>query len=170
MNKYLVMMFFCLFTPSGTLFAQVGGLGDTKKEATDLTQKVPVDSRVRVGKLSNGLTYYIRANKKPEGRVQFRLAINAGSVMEDEDQRGLAHFTEHMAFNGTEYYPHNELISKLQEKGVQFGGHVNAYTSFDQTVYYVNMPNDSDMLEMGMKILDGWASKLLMDSSEIEAE
>lgn len=170
MKKYLVMMFFCLFTLSGTLFAQVGGLGDTKKEATDLTQKVPVDSRVRVGKLSNGLTYYIRANKKPEGRVQFRLAINAGSVMEDEDQRGLAHFTEHMAFNGTEYYPHNELISKLQEKGVQFGGHVNAYTSFDQTVYYVNMPNDSDMLEMGMKILDGWASKLLMDSSEIEAE
>ncbi|MDY5969086.1 MAG: insulinase family protein, partial [Bacteroidales bacterium] len=105
-----------------------------------------------------------------EGRVQFRLAVNAGSVLEDEDQRGLAHFTEHMAFNGTEYFPHNELIDQLQKHGVQFGGHINAYTSFDETVYYVNMPNDADMVEMGFKILDGWASKLLMDPQELEDE
>lgn len=170
MKKQILILFLFLFATAGMSFAQFGTTGSKKEKKTDLTAKVPIDKKVRMGKLDNGITYYIRANKKPEGRVQFRLAVNAGSVLEDEDQLGLAHFTEHMAFNGTEYYPHNELISKLQSKGVQFGGHVNAYTSFDQTVYYVNMPNDAEMLEMGMKILDGWASKLLMDPKEIDAE
>ncbi|MBP5326377.1 MAG: insulinase family protein [Bacteroidales bacterium] len=168
MKKQIFIFVLFLLATAGVSYAQLGNSGKAKK--SDLSAKVPVDKKVRIGKLDNGLTYYIRANKKPEGRVQFRLAINAGSILEDEDQLGLAHFTEHMAFNGTEYYPHNELISKLQAKGVQFGGHVNAYTSFDQTVYYVNMPNDAEMLEMGMKILDGWASKLLMDPKEIDAE
>ena len=170
MKKQLFILVLFLFATAGMSFAQFGATGSKKEKKSDLSAKVPIDKKVRVGKLDNGITYYIRANKKPEGRVQFRLAVNAGSVLEDEDQLGLAHFTEHMAFNGTEYYPHNELISKLQAKGVQFGGHVNAYTSFDQTVYYVNMPNDAEMLEMGMKILDGWASKLLMDPKEIDAE
>lgn len=170
MKKQLFILVLFLFATAGMSFAQFGATGGKKEKKSDLSAKVPIDKKVRVGKLDNGITYYIRANKKPEGRVQFRLAVNAGSILEDEDQLGLAHFTEHMAFNGTEYYPHNELISKLQAKGVQFGGHVNAYTSFDQTVYYVNMPNDAEMLEMGMKILDGWASKLLMDPKEIDAE
>lgn len=170
MKKQLFILVLFLFATAGMSFAQFGATGSKKEKKSDLSAKVPIDKKVRVGKLDNGITYYIRANKKPEGRVQFRLVVNAGSVLEDEDQLGLAHFTEHMAFNGTEYYPHNELISKLQAKGVQFGGHVNAYTSFDQTVYYVNMPNDAEMLEMGMKILDGWASKLLMDPKEIDAE
>lgn len=170
MKKHLFILFLFLFAAAGMSFAQIGNTGSKKEKKSDLTAKVPIDKKVRMGKLDNGITYYIRANKKPEGRVQFRLAVNAGSVMEDDDQQGLAHFVEHMAFNGTEYYPHNELISKLQAKGVQFGGHVNAYTSFDQTVYYVNMPNDGEMLEMGMKILDGWASKLLMDPKELDAE
>ena len=170
MKKHLFIFLLFLFATTSMSFAQLGVGGSKREKKTDLTEKVPVDKKVRMGKLDNGITYYIRANTKPEGRVQFRLAVNAGSVMEDDDQQGLAHFTEHMAFNGTEYYPHNELISKLQAKGVQFGGHVNAWTSFDETVYYVNMPNDDEMLEMGMKILDGWASKLLMDADEIEAE
>ncbi len=170
MKKQLFILFLFLFATAGVSFAQFGNTGSKKEKKSDLSAKVPIDKKVRMGKLDNGITYYIRANKKPEGRVQFRLAVNAGSVMEDDDQQGLAHFCEHMAFNGTEYYPHNELISKLQAKGVQFGGHVNAWTSFDETVYYVNMPNDDEMLEMGMKILDGWASKLLMDPKEIEAE
>lgn len=170
MKKQLFILVLFLFATAGMSFAQFGATGSKKEKKSDLSAKVPIDKKVRMGKLDNGITYYIRANKKPEGRVQFRLAVNAGSVLEDEDQLGLAHFTEHMAFNGTEYYPHNELISKLQAKGVQFGGHVNAYTSFDKTVYYVNMPNDAEMLEMGMKILDGWASKLLMDPKEIDAE
>lgn len=170
MKKQIFILFIFLFAAAGVSFAQLGTTGGKKEKKTDLSAKVPIDRKVRMGKLDNGITYYIRSNKKPEGRVQFRLAVNAGSVMEDDDQQGLAHFVEHMAFNGTEYYPHNELISKLQAKGVQFGGHVNAYTSFDQTVYYVNMPNDAEMLEMGMKILDGWASKLLMDPKELDAE
>ncbi len=170
MKKQLFIFVLFLFAVAGMSFAQPGMATPKKEKKTDLTAKVPVDKKVRLGKLDNGITYYIRANKKPEGRVQFRLAVNAGSVMEDDDQQGLAHFVEHMAFNGTEYYPHNELISKLQSKGVQFGGHVNAWTSFDETVYYVNMPNDDEMLEMGMKILDGWASKLLMDPKELDAE
>lgn len=170
MKKQIFILFLFLFAAAGMSFAQLGSTGSKKEKKSDLSAKVPIDKKVRMGKLDNGITYYIRSNKKPEGRVQFRLAVNAGSVMEDDDQQGLAHFVEHMAFNGTEYYPHNELISKLQAKGVQFGGHVNAYTSFDQTVYYVNMPNDDEMLEMGMKILDGWASKLLMDPKEIDAE
>ncbi len=166
-KKHLLMLTLCLFAFSGTLMAQIGK--ETKK-ATDLNEKVPVDSRVRIGKLDNGLTYYIRANKKPENRVQFRLVVNAGSILEDEDQRGLAHFTEHMAFNGTDYFPHNELISQLQTKGVEFGRGINAYTGFDQTVYYVEMPNDPELQEMGMKILDGWASKLTFDPQELEDE
>ena len=170
MKKHLLVLTLILLASAGMCFAQLGNTGSKKEKKSDLTAKVPIDKKVRMGKLDNGITYYLRSNKKPEGRIQFRLAVNAGSVMEDEDQRGLAHFCEHMAFNGTEYYPHNELISKLQEKGVQFGGHVNAWTSFDETVYYVNMPNDDEMIEMGIKILDGWASKLLMDANEIEAE
>ncbi len=170
MKKQIFILFAFLFVVANVSFAQFGNTGSKKEKKSDLSAKVPIDRKVRMGKLDNGITYYIRANKKPEGRVQFRLAVNAGSILEDDDQQGLAHFTEHMAFNGTEYYPHNELISKLQAKGVQFGGHVNAYTGFDQTVYYVNMPNDAEMLEMGMKILDGWASKLLMDPKEIDAE
>ena len=167
MKKHLLVLTLILLASAGMCFAQLGNTGSKKEKKSDLTAKVPIDKKVRMGKLDNGITYYLRSNKKPEGRIQFRLAVNAGSVMEDEDQRGLAHFCEHMAFNGTEYYPHNELISKLQEKGVQFGGHVNAWTSFDETVYYVNMPNDDEMIEMGIKILDGWASKLLMDANEI---
>ncbi len=159
-----------MFAVAGMSIAQPGLTEGRKEKKSDLSAKVPMDKKVCYGKLENGLTYYIRSNKKPEGRVQFRIVVNAGSVMEDEDQRGLAHFTEHMAFNGTEYFEHNELISQLQEKGVRFGGDINAYTAFDQTVYYVNLPNTPDMCEMGMKILDGWAEKMLFDAEELEAE
>lgn len=142
-----------------------------EKKATDLTAKVPVDRKVRIGKLENGMTYYIRANKKPENRVQFRLAVNAGSILEDADQLGLAHFVEHMAFNGTKHYKGNEMISELQKKGIEFGRGINAWTSFDETVYYVDLPTDSpEMIEMGFKILDGWANGLLFEGEEIEKE
>ncbi len=136
----------------------------------DLNKQVPIDKKVIMGKLDNGLTYYIRANKKPENRVQFRIVTNAGSILEDDDQQGLAHFLEHMAFNGTKHFKGNEMISELQKAGVQFGSHVNAYTSFDETVYFINTPNNPEMIEMGMKILDGWAGGLLLDGEEIEKE
>ena len=148
-----------LLVVASSSFAQLGGMQKAEKKATDLTAKVPVDRKVRIGKLENGMTYYIRANKKPENRVQFRLAVNAGSILEDEDQLGLAHFCEHMAFNGTKHYKGNEMISELQKKGIEFGRGINAWTSFDETVYYVDLPTDSpEMIEMGFKILDGWAN------------
>ena len=153
----------------GTTFAQLPG--NAKEKKSDLAAQVPLDKKVRYGKLDNGFTYYIRNNKKPENMIQFRLVSNAGSIMERDDQQGLALFCEHMAFNGIKGYPHNTMIQKLQEHGVEFGRDINAYTSFDQTVYYVNMPaNDPEMVKMGIEILDGWAGNVLFDQKEIESE
>ena len=139
--------------------------------AQKLDSKIGNDPAVKIGKLENGMTYYIRQNSKPEGRVEFRLAVNAGSNQEDDDQQGLAHFTEHMAFNGIEGYPHNEMISELQKIGVIFGLGINAYTSFDETVYEITMPTDDQKyIDMGINILYGWAHGLLYDPQEIEDE
>ncbi len=163
-------MLIMLLVVASTSFSQIGATLE-KEKATDLTEKVPVDKKVRIGKLDNGLTYYIRANKKPENRAQFRLVVDAGSILEDNDQLGLAHFTEHMAFNGTKHYKGNDMISELQKKGIEFGRGINAWTSFDETVYYVELPTDSpEMIDMGFKILDGWASGLLFEGEEIEKE
>ena len=139
--------------------------------AQKLDSKIGNDPNVKIGKLENGMTYYIRQNAKPEGRVEFRLAVNAGSNQEDDDQQGLAHFTEHMAFNGIEGYPHNTMISELQKIGVIFGLGINAYTSFDETVYEITMPTDDQKyIDMGINILYGWAHGLLYDPQEIEDE
>lgn len=139
--------------------------------AQDLNAPINPDPNVKIGKLANGMTYYIRANKKPENRVEFRLAVNAGSCQENEDQRGLAHFTEHMAFNGIKGYPHNTMISELQKIGVTFGVGINAYTSFEETVYEITMPTDKpEYIQMGLDILNGWANGLLYDGDEIESE
>ena len=108
----------------------------------NMDQVMPVDPKVKIGRLSNGLTYYIRHNGLPEKRVELRLVVNAGSVLEDDDQLGLAHFMEHMNFNGTKRFPKNELVSYLQSIGVEFGADLNAYTSFDETVYILPVPTD----------------------------
>ena len=97
--------------------------------AQQLTEKIPFDAKVKTGKLENGLTYFIRPNQKPEKRVELRLVVNAGAINEDEDQLGLAHMTEHMAFNGTKNFKKNDIVSYLQEIGVGFGNDLNAYTS-----------------------------------------
>jgi zinc protease len=134
-------------------------------------QLMPVDPNVKIGKLSNGLTYYIRKNTKPEKRVELRLVVNAGSVMEDDDQLGLAHFMEHMNFNGTKRFPKNELVNYLQSIGVQFGADLNAYTSFDETVYILPVPTDKPgLVAKGLEILEDWAHNALLDSMEIEKE
>ena len=169
MKKNILFALLLLFVGS-VAFAQLPGSGDKEKKS-DLTAKVPLDKKIRYGKLDNGFTYYVRNNKKPENMIQFRLVSNAGSIMERDDQQGLAHFCEHMAFNGIKGYPHNTMIQKLQEHGVEFGRDINAYTSFDQTVYYVNMPaDDPEMVKMGIEILDGWAGNILFDQKEIESE
>jgi zinc protease len=136
-----------------------------------LTDPINNDPNVKIGKLSNGLTYYIRENKKPENRAEFWLVVNAGSLQENDDQLGLAHFTEHMGFNGIKGYPGNKMTDELAKIGVQFGRNINAYTIFDETVYTLTMPTDnSKNIDMAMNILKGWANDYLLDDKEIEEE
>ncbi len=137
----------------------------------NVEQVMPVDPKVKIGRLPNGLTYYIRHNSLPEKRVELRLVVNAGSVLEDEDQQGLAHFMEHMNFNGTKRFPKNELVSYLQTIGVEFGADLNAYTSFDETVYILPVPTDKPgLVDKGLQILEDWAHNALLDPKEIEKE
>jgi zinc protease len=132
---------------------------------------LPNDPQVKVGTLPNGLRYYIRRNAKPEQRAELRLVVNAGSILEDDDQRGLAHFLEHTAFNGTTNFEKNELVSYLQSIGVRFGADLNASTSFDQTVYILPIPTDTArIVERGFQILDDWAAGQLFDSAEVANE
>ncbi len=129
------------------------------------------DAAVKIGRLENGLTYYIRQNKKPEKKVELRLAVNAGSINEDEDQQGLAHMAEHMAFNGTKNFKKNELISFLQDIGVGFGNDLNAYTSFDETIYMLPIPVDKPgNLEKGFQVLEDWAHQVTYLDEDIESE
>lgn len=137
----------------------------------DTGQVMPVDPRVKIGRLNNGLTYYIRHNTLPEKRVELRLVVNTGSVMEDDDQLGLAHFVEHMNFNGTKNFPKNQLVSYLQSIGVKFGADLNAYTGFDETIYILPVPTDKPVLiDKGLQILRDWANDATFDPAEIEKE
>ena len=139
--------------------------------AQSLSDKVSLDPQVRYGKLANGLTYYIRKNAKPEQRAEMRLVVNAGSVQEKDNQQGIAHFVEHMAFNGTTHFPKNELLNYLQKAGVRFGADLNATTSFDFTMYMLPIPTDNpELLNKGYQVLRDWAGGILFDKEEIEKE
>lgn len=143
-------------------------MSDKVMGATDL---IPTDERLIQGKLSNGIHYYIQPNSKPENRAELRLAINAGSILEDEDQLGLAHFVEHMAFNGTEHFEKSELVDYLESIGTRFGPDLNAFTSFDETVYMLQVRTDStDLFDKGMLILRDWANGVTFDPEEIDKE
>ncbi|MBC8089362.1 MAG: insulinase family protein [Phycisphaerae bacterium] len=136
-----------------------------------LDAPLPTDPAVRVGKLPNGLTYYIRQNAKPEKRVELRLVVNAGSVLEDNDQRGLAHFLEHMAFNGTKNFPKTEVVKYLESIGVRFGADLNANTSFDETIYILPVPTDSaGILEKSFQFLSDVATNITFDSLQVVGE
>ena len=132
----------------------------------------PMDPAVRHGKLDNGLTYYIRHNKLPENRADFYIAQKVGSMQEEDSQAGLAHFLEHMAFNGTTNFPNKEMLDFLEKNGVKFGENVNAYTSFDETVYYLsNVPVMREgMLDSSLLILHDWANEIALEGEEIESE
>jgi zinc protease len=154
-----------------TLILWIFSICPSPAQNYDFTQKIPIDSSIRIGKLPNGFTYYIKKNKKPENRVELRLAVNAGSILEDTDQLGLAHFTEHMAFNGTKHFAKNEMISYLQTVGVRFGADINAYTGFDATVYMLQIPTDrEEIVKKGFQVLEDWANALTFDSIELEKE
>ncbi|HEX8038489.1 MAG TPA: pitrilysin family protein, partial [Chryseosolibacter sp.] len=136
-----------------------------------LTDKLPVDPALKIGKLPNGLTYYIRKNLKPENKLELRLVVNAGSILEDDQQQGLAHFTEHMAFNGSANFKKNDIVSFLQSIGVEFGADLNAYTGFDETVYILPIPTEKrENVEKAFQILEDWASTVSFNPDDIDQE
>src|SRR5688572_3395212 len=140
-------------------------------QAARLDQVVPVDPLITVGTLPNGFRYYIRENRQPQARAELRLAVKAGSVLEDEDQRGMAHFVEHMAFNGTRNFPGNAVGTFMQSLGVRFGAHVNAHTSFDETVYELQIPTDNPaVIDRSLLILEDFAHRVSFEPEEIDKE
>ena len=140
-------------------------------EASIMASEIPVDPSFKIGKLENGMQYYIKQNLKPENRVELRLAVDAGSIDEDDDQKGLAHFIEHMQFNGTENFSKNELVNYLERVGTKFGADLNAYTSFDKTVYRLQVRTDvPNQLDTGLLVISDWAGRATLDPVEIDKE
>lgn len=143
---------------------ELPGLLDPNDEA------IPDDEAVRTGELANGLRYYVRSNDNPGAKADLRLAVRAGSADEFGPSTGLAHFVEHMLFNGTEEFPENELIDVLRSFGASFGPDINAYTSFDETVYSLVVPNDDQTVELGLDVLQQWLSAATFDPDQVVAE
>ena len=140
-------------------------------QITDQDKPIPTDPNIKIGRLENGLTYYIKQNKKPERRMELRLAINAGSICETDGQQGLAHFCEHMCFNGTKNFPSNKIINMMEEMGVKFGAELNANTGFDETIYMLKVPTDSiEWINRGFQVLGDWAHQVSMEDAEIDKE
>jgi zinc protease len=132
---------------------------------------LPIESAIIKKKLPNGLTYYIRANKRPENRAQLHLVVNAGSILETEKTQGLAHFLEHMAFNGTKNFEKLEIVNFLERTGMQFGADLNAYTSFDETAYRLEVPMDKpEVVKKAFAVLEDWAHNITFDAEEIDKE
>jgi zinc protease len=135
-------------------------------------EEIPLDPNFRRGVLANGLTYYIRHNEEPKDRASFYMVQNVGSILEEDNQKGLAHFLEHMAFNGTKNYPEKGMLDYLESKGAKFGKDINAYTSFDETVYNIsNIPvNNLKVLDSSLLVLHDWSNYLTLADAEIDAE
>jgi zinc protease len=163
-------------SPASTTTTRVGTTSTTVATASmpvfdDDNEVIPVDPDVTIGVLDNGLTYYVRRNTRPGARAQLRLAVAAGSALEDPDQPGVAHYLEHMMFNGTESFPANELIRVLERFGSEFGPDINAYTNLDETVYELEVPTDTaGILETALDVLFEWSARATIDPDEVDAE
>jgi len=139
--------------------------------AQGLTDSLPIDTQVKTGRLDNGLTYYIRQNKEPKNRLELRLVINAGSICETDNQQGLAHLLEHMCFNGTKHFKKSALVDFIEASGVKFGAHLNASTSFDQTIYMLQIPsNRGGLVDSALLVLEDWAHNVRLEGDEIDKE
>jgi len=139
--------------------------------ALDLRERIPFDGAVRTGTLPNGLRFFVRRNARPANRIALRLAVKAGSLFEADDQQGLAHLIEHMAFNGSAHFKPGELVSYFESFGARLGPHVNAYTSFDETVYQLDLPSDNpDVLSHALLAFSDYAGGLTLDSKEVDKE
>src|SRR3954453_4577809 len=136
-----------------------------------LQQTIPFDAAVKTAKLPNGLTYFIRQNSRPAKRASLRLAVKAGSLFEEPDQLGLAHLIEHMAFNGSAHFKPGELVSYFESIGARLGPHVNAYTSFDETVYMLDVPTDKpEIVQKAVTALSDFAGGLSLTEEEVNKE
>jgi zinc protease len=173
----MFLAFVALLAAGLTLFAQdpatqaPAQVPATSAQSAPLTQVIPIDPLVTTGRFPNGLRYLLRVNKEPVNRVELRLVVNAGSVLEDDDQRGLAHVVEHMAFNGTAHFPRQELVQFLESTGMRFGPSINASTGFNETVYMLQIPSDkAGMLDKAFLILEDWAHNVSFDPVEIDKE
>ena len=164
-----LILFFCLILTACTTTQQATDVQSPPVQ--DAPVRLLVDPKVRKGVLDNGLQFIVRENSKPENRAEIRLVVGVGSIVEDKDQQGLAHFVEHMAFNGTQHFPKQELIDYLESMGMQFGADTNAYTTFDETVYMLQVPTDSTALvETAFQILEDWAHQVSFEGEEIDKE
>lgn len=157
----------------------IGGLGGKTpvktgtvvEKASGMDAELPLNPAVRTGVLPNGMKYYVQQNAKPEKRIELRLAVNAGSMQEEDNQQGLAHFVEHMAFNGTKNFKKNDLVGFLENTGVRFGADLNAYTSFDETVYMLQLPTDKEgLVDKGLLVMSDWATGIAFEGEEIDKE
>jgi zinc protease len=184
--SYVILIAALLFTgcaglqggAEGSAGETASGKGDPSQQQAaapeqedEQAQRLQLAPEVRSGTLENGLRYYVRRNGKPEDRIQLRLVVNAGSAEEEESQRGLAHFVEHMAFNGTDKYAKHAIVDYLERTGMRFGPDINAYTSFDETVYKLDLPTDEQgTVEKGLDILKEWAFHIAFNPEEVEKE
>jgi zinc protease len=160
------MSFFRISLLTAAVFATIAQAG-----AVDLNAAIPVGPQVKLGKLPNGLTYYVQRNGKPEHKVELRLVVKAGSVLEDEDQQGLAHMVEHLAFNGSTHFKQQELVSYLQSIGLKIGADLNASTGVDETVYMLPVPTDrKENVDVAFTVLEDWAHGVSMTPESIDKE
>ena len=168
--------FFAVFFITFFLISCAGGAKIASSGLGRASDMVPFMENARTGLLPSGLRYYLLENTQPEGRAFLTLAVNAGSVLESEDERGLAHFVEHMAFNGTARFAKSELINYLRSLGMRFGPEVNAYTSFDETVYGIEVPVEigtgglKTVPAMALAVLDDWCHSITFDAEEVNKE
>ncbi len=159
--KYVVLLPICM------LLFSCG----VKKQPLNLNDSLPEDTRIKKGVLTNGMTYYLHSTDVAKDVASFYIIQNVGSILEDDDQRGLAHFLEHMAFNGTESFPGKGILDKMEEHGLAFGRDIHAYTTFDETVYNIhNIPTTPELLDTGLQILHDWSNYLLLTDEEIDSE
>jgi zinc protease len=169
-----IRLHFALLFGAASLASVIAGapsMASAQQPTGTAAAPLPFDPAVKIGTLSNGMRYYIRENHKPEKRAELRLVVNAGSVLEDEDQRGLAHMVEHMAFRGTKRFAGNQISSYLESVGMRYGPDINAFTSFDETVYMITIPTDTAaIVDKGFEILAEWAHNLAFDPAQIEKE
>ena len=167
----IAVLVFALGRPGRAQAPAAAAVPDPRAKSLALGEAMPVDPAIARSALPNGLRYYVRANPKPEKRAELRLVVKAGSILEEDDQQGLAHFVEHMAFNGTRHFPKQETIAFLQSLGMRFGADVNAYTGFDETVFMLTVPTDKPgVLDRALLILEDWAHDVTFDPADIDKE